>query len=161
MPLYLADSSIWAWANEGSRPDIAEKLAARFERGEIAACAPVVLEVMHRARDGTEYDTVYADLFAPLDWLPLTDEIAQRAVQVQRETTHGAHLRPAIDFLVAAIAEPEKEVILWAFDKDLRIIAERTGQPFEGEASAAPEAWTASLGTSVMWPVERVSHLLR
>jgi predicted nucleic acid-binding protein len=139
VPLYLADTSIWAWANKGSRPDIAEKLAARFERGEVAACAPVVLEVMHRAKDGAEYDAAYADLFAPLDWLPLTDDVAQRAVQVRRElaqTTHEAHLRPAIDFLVAAIAEAAGgEVILWAFDKDLRVIAEQTGQAYEGESS--------------------------
>ena len=142
MPLFLADTSIWAWANKGSRPDIAEKLAARFERGEVAACAPVVLEVMHRANGGAEYDAVYAELFTPLDWLPLTDDVAQRAVQVRRElaqTTHGAHLRPAIDFLVAAIAEAAGgDVILWAFDKDLRIIAERTGQAYEGESSPRP-----------------------
>jgi predicted nucleic acid-binding protein len=142
MPLYLADTSIWAWANKGSRPDIAEKLAARFERGEIAACAPVVLEVMHRANDGVEYDAVYGDLFVPLAWLPLTNDVAQRAVHVQRElahVTHGDHLRPAIDFLVAAVAEAAGgEVVLWAFDKDLRIIAERTGQPYEGEASTGP-----------------------
>ena len=140
MPLYLADTSIWAWANKGSRPDITEKLATRFERGEIASCAPVVLEVMHRANDGVEYDAVYGALFAPLAWLPLTDEVALRAVQVQRElaqVTHGDHLRPAIDYLIAAIAEAAG-VILWAFDKDLRIIAERTGQRYDGEASTGP-----------------------
>jgi predicted nucleic acid-binding protein len=98
---------------------------------------------MHRASDGDAYDSAYADLFAPLDWLPLTDDVAQRAVHVQRElalTTHGAHLRPAIDFLVAAIAEAASgKIILWAFDKDLRIIAERTGQAYEGVSSSGPE----------------------
>lgn len=139
MSLYLADTSIWAWANKGSRPDIKEKLAQRFARDEIATCAPVVLETLHRARRGADYDRLFESLFAPIRWLPLTDEIARRAVEVQRELahgTHGNHLRPAVDFLVAAVAEAlAREAILWFFDKDLRVICEHTGQPHEAETS--------------------------
>jgi hypothetical protein len=53
-------------------------------------------------------------------------------------TTHRNHLRPAIDFLIAAVAESavDEEIVLWFFDKDRLIICEHTGQPFEAESLA-------------------------
>ena len=141
MPVYLADTSIWAWAAKSGRPDITTRLAERFARDEIATCSPVVLEALHRAKTGPEYDELFDRLFAPLLWLPLTNEVSERAVAVQREmarTTHGNHLRPAVDYLVAAIAEAGgHEVVLWHFDKDLRLICEQTGQPHEAESANA------------------------
>jgi predicted nucleic acid-binding protein len=137
---FLADSSIWGWANSGRRPDIAAKLADRFERDEVAACVPVVLEVLHRARSGPEYEQLRASLFEPLAWVPLDAPAADRALRVQREmarTPPGNHLRPAVDFLIAAAAEGAGDrVVLWFLDKDLRVICEHTGQPHEAEASA-------------------------
>ena len=138
MPRYLADSSIWAWANKGSRPDIAEKLAERLERGEICTCVPIALEVMHRAETGDEYEQLFAALLEPLDWLPLTDDIAHRGLDVQRELaaqSHGRHRRPASDYLISAVAEAEDDAILWFFDRDLGMICVHTGQPFDGEES--------------------------
>lgn len=142
MPRYLADSSIWGWANSGRRPDITTKLAQRFEAGEVVTCAPIVLEVLHRARTGKQYEDLMEALFEPLDWLPLGQEQSLRAVTVQREmaaTTHGNHLRPAIDFLIAAVAAApaDDDVRLWFFDRDLLVICEHTGQPFDAESSAA------------------------
>jgi predicted nucleic acid-binding protein len=140
VPRYLADSSIWGWANSTRRPDIQAKLADRFQSGEIVTCAPVALEAMHRARDGNEYDRIFGLLFEPLDWLPLGAAIGERAIEVQREmaeTSHGNHLRPAVDYLIAAIAEAaQPEVALWCFDRDLEIICEHTGQPYESEESS-------------------------
>lgn len=140
MPRYLADTSIWSWANKSQRPDIRVKLAERFERGEVVTSVPVILESMHGPRTGQEYEALYERVFAPLESLPLSDAVAERALQVQRalaHTKHGNHLRPASDYLIAAIAEAAgEEVILWAFDKDLRIIAEHTGQSYEGEDSS-------------------------
>lgn len=142
MARYLADTSIWSWAGRRERPDIRDKLAERVERGEVVTCVPVVLEVMHRPRTGDEYARLYETVFAPLECLPLTEEVARRALAVQREmaaTSHGNHLRPAVDYLIAAIAEAAgEEVVLWAFDRDLRVIAQRTGQPYEAEDSAGP-----------------------
>lgn len=139
MARFLADSSIWGWANSGERPDIQAKLADRFERGEVVTCAPVVLEVMHRPRTGADYERLFERLFQPLDWLPLSDRSARRAVAVQREmaqTSDGNHLRPAVDYLIAAIVEAaDEEIMLWFFDKDLRVICEHTGQPHESERS--------------------------
>ena len=139
MPNYLADTSIWAWSNKRARPDLTEKLAERLERGEIAICSPVALEVMHRAETSAQYETIFNTLLDPLDWVPLTALAGSRALQVQRElasSSHGNHRRPAIDFLIAAIAETAgDDMILWFLDRDLRDICEHTGQAFEGEAS--------------------------
>ena len=139
MPRYLADTSIWGWAFSGKRPDIAQRLAERLERDEVATTEPVILEVLHRARNGAEYEHLYSSLFEPLRRVSLTGEAATRALAVQRElasTRHGNHLRPAIDFLVAAVAETDPEdIALWFFDRDLAVICKHTGQPFEAEAS--------------------------
>jgi predicted nucleic acid-binding protein len=142
MPAYLADSSIWAWANRVQRPDIKEKLADRLVRGEVATCAPVALEVMHRAETSEQYEELFRTLLEPLDWLPSEDVVGRRALAVQRElaaSSHGNHRRPAADFLIAATAElAEDDVILWFFDNDLRVICEHTGQPSDAEESAGP-----------------------
>ena len=142
MPLHLADSSIWAWANNGLRPDITEKLAARLERGEVATCVPVALEVMHRAETSSRYEELFRTLLEPLDWLRLDDDAGRRAIDVQRElagASHGRHRRPAVDYLIAATAERAgDEVILWFFDNDLRVICEHTGQRFDAEESTGP-----------------------
>jgi predicted nucleic acid-binding protein len=142
VPTFLPDTSIWGWASSGRRYDIAEKLAGRIERGEVCTCTPVALEALHRARTSGEYEELYATLFEPLDWIPLTEEAAGRAIAVQRgmaAATHGNHLRPAVDFLVAAVAEVANEqVVLWFFDRDLRLICDHTGQPYEAEESTGP-----------------------
>lgn len=139
MPRYLADTSIWAWAQKTERPDIREKLADRYEAGEIVTCVPVVLEAMHRPETGAQYRERFDELFAPLDRLPLDDASVERALEVQRElarASDGSHRRPAVDFLIAAAAEAAgDEVVLWYFDRDLKVICEHTGQPSEPEVS--------------------------
>ena len=142
MTIYLADSSVWGWAASGRRPDIEEKIAARMERDELATCVPVVLEALHRARTGTEYEMTFETLFEPLHWLDLDAAAAARAFEVQRAlaaSTHGNHLRPALDYLIAAMAERAGAgVTLWFLDRDLRVICEHTGQPYEAEQGTSP-----------------------
>jgi predicted nucleic acid-binding protein len=139
VPRYLADTSIWAWAQKAERPDIREKLAARYEQGEIVTCVPVVLEAMHRPDTAALYKERFDGLFAPLERLPLEDASVERALAVQRElaeASDGNHRRPAIDFLIAAAAEAAgPEVVLWCFDRDLKVICDHTGQPCEPEES--------------------------
>jgi predicted nucleic acid-binding protein len=138
---YLADTSIWSWANKASRPDIASKLAARVRSGEVVTCVPVALEVLHRADSSAGYAQLHDQVIAPLDWLELTDRSAWRALDVQRALaarSNGAHRRPVADFLIAAIAESHDDVVLWAFDDDYRVIASLTSQPIELEVSTGP-----------------------
>lgn len=142
MPLYLADTSIWAWAQRSERADIKERLAERYEAGEVVTCVPVVLEAMHRPETAAQYEDRFSGLFAPLERLPLDDASAERALQVQRDlarASDGSHRRPAVDFLIAAAAEAAgPEVVLWCFDRDLKVICEHTGQPCEAEESTGP-----------------------
>lgn len=142
MARYLADTSIWAWAEKPQRPDIREKLAARYEQGEIVTCVPVVLEALHRPEKSNLYRQSFDDIFAPLERLLLENESVERALQVQRElaeASDGNHRRPAIDFLIAATAEAAgPEVTLWCFDRDLKVICEHTGQSCEPEESTGP-----------------------
>jgi predicted nucleic acid-binding protein len=142
VPHYLADTSIWAWAQKTERTDIRERLAARYEAGEVVTCVPVVLEAMHRPETGAQYRQRFDELFAPLDRLPLEGASVERALEVQRELakeSDGSHRRPAIDFLIAATAEAAgPEVVLWCFDRDLKVICEHTRQPCEPEESTGP-----------------------
>lgn len=142
MPRYLADTSIWAWSQKPERPDIREKLADRYEAGDVVTCVPIVLEAMHQPESGVQYRQRFDDLFAPLERLPLEATSVERALDVQRElalASDGSHRRPAIDFLIAAAAEAAgPEVVLWSFDRDLKVICEHTGQPSEAETSTGP-----------------------
>lgn len=142
MPRYLADTSIWSWAQKLARPDIREKLTARYEANEVHTCVPVILEAMHLPETSGLYAQYFADLFESLDRLPLDEASVERALEVQREMarmSNGNHRRAAVDFLIAATAEAAgPDVVLWCFDRDLRVICEHTGQPFEAEESSGP-----------------------
>lgn len=98
------------------------------------------MEQLHRARDGIEYEILFTEIFESLLWIPAGDRAFERAFAVQRamaSTTDGNHRRPAIDYLVAAAAElAGPEIVVWAFDRDLQLICEHTGQPHEIEAAA-------------------------
>lgn len=142
MPSYLADTSIWAWAQKPERPDIRERLAARYEQGEVVTCVPVILEAMHRPETSVQYEERFDGVFAPLERLPLDQTSVERALEVQRALageSNRSHRRPAIDFLIAAAAEAAgPEVVLWCFDRDLKVICEHTGQPCESEDPTGP-----------------------
>lgn len=142
MPRYLADTSIWAWAAKKQRPDIRERLSARYEQGEIVTCVPVVLEAMHRAETTAQFRERFDELFAPLERLPLENASVERALAVQRElakASDGNHRRAPIDFLIAAAAEAAgDDVVVWCFDRDLAVICDQTGQPCEAEQSTGP-----------------------
>ncbi len=139
MTLYLADTSVWSWAHGGRRPDITERLATIGERDELATCVPVVLEAQHRARTGDEYESLLAASFETLHWLPTGRPELARAFDVQRSLAHaghGYHRRPSLDYIIAATAElAGPDVVLWAFDRDMGVICEHTGQPCELETA--------------------------
>lgn len=141
MTSFLVDTSVWSWAQHGRRDDIRERLGERAERDALATCMPVVLEVQHLARTGEEFDALYDGTFARLDWLPTGETTLRRAFDVQRALAHaghGYHRRPAMDYVIAATAElAGPDVVLWAFDRDLQVICEHTGQACELETADA------------------------
>lgn len=136
MTSYLADTSVWSVAR--GRVATREKLADRIAHGQLVTCVPVVLEVLHSARNEDEYEEELTETFVPLDWLSFGNEAAARSFEVQRalaRTTHGAHRIPTVDYFVAAIAEVAGEdVVLWHADRDLARLCEFVGQAHEHES---------------------------
>lgn len=132
MPAFLADTSVWVWVKLS--PALHDKLAERARRGDLLTCVPVELELLHSSRDGREYDETLATL-GQAERIPLTPTAAERTLEVQRalaHTTHGAHRIPAVDYLVAAVAE-QHGAVLWHLDRDLACLCDFTGQPQEHE----------------------------
>jgi predicted nucleic acid-binding protein len=134
--MYLFDTSIWSWAHNEPDSNLARKLTGRLAAGELITSSVVVLEVLHVARNWDEFRHLSSRL-ALLPTVPMTASSGRRALVVQEQlasTGHGNHRRPAADFLLAAAAEESgPDVTLWFFDKDLRVICEHTGQPYEAE----------------------------
>ena len=134
--MYLVDTSIWSWAWKEPSSNLARRLTGRLAAGELATSPVVVLEALHVARNSDEFRHVTAR-FALLETIPLTESSGRRALDVQAQLAasgHGNHRRPVADFLLAAAAEEAgPDVTLWFFDKDLRVICEHTGQPYEAE----------------------------
>jgi predicted nucleic acid-binding protein len=133
--IFLADTTVWAWAKRDDA--IRNKLADRVTDGDVFTCVPIALEVLHSARTGTEYDEDLTETLGPLEWIPMSEAAGLRALEVQRalaHTTHGAHRIPAVDFLIAALAEKaERETVLWHVDRDLGRICTFVGQAQEYE----------------------------
>jgi hypothetical protein len=66
-----------------------------------------------------------------LEWLPVTDDAMDRALEVQRllaAHTGNGHRRPIPDLIIAATAEVHGAEVLHV-DSDYELIARVTGQP--------------------------------
>ncbi len=126
---YLADKSALARL---SHPAVAERLATLLEAGLVGTCAMVELEVLFSTRNQAEYETVRIDRRLGYEWLPMPDEIWDRALDVQRGLSQHGQLRSGKipDLLVAATAERHSVTVIH-YDSDFDRIAEITGQPTE------------------------------
>lgn len=89
------------------------------------------LEILFSARNAEEH-AVGRSVRQGFEWLPLTDEIGARAVEVQGLLAQkGIHRESSIpDLLIAATAERHGVTVLH-YDGDYEHIAEITGQPTE------------------------------
>jgi predicted nucleic acid-binding protein len=125
---YLADKSVWARVRQ---PAVRAALMPRVDRGLVGTCAIIDLEILYSARTGEEHDHFHAQRNA-FEYFPTTDEIAQRAVQVQGMLAHRAQHRSVSipDLLVAATAERHSLIVLH-YDADYDRISTLTGQPVE------------------------------
>lgn len=101
------------------------------DAGLVATCWMIDLEVLFSARSGAEHDQVRAERHG-LEWLPVPDEVGERALVVQGELAHRGRHRavPLPDLLIAATAERHGATVLH-YDADFDIIAEITGQPVQ------------------------------
>lgn len=133
---YLADKSVWARLTQ---PAVRAVVAARVDRGLVGTCPIVDLEILYSARTGREHDHFRAQR-AAFEYFPMTDEVAQRAVEVQGLLAQRAQHRSVSipGLLIAATAERYGLTVLH-YDGDYERIAAVTGQVVE---------WVVSPGTA-------------
>jgi hypothetical protein len=125
---YLADKSVWARVGQAA---VHAVLMPHVDRGLVGTCPIIDLEILYSARNGEEHGHFRIQR-AAFDYFPMTDEIAQRAVEVQGQLAdRGQHRSVSIpDLLVAATAERFSLTVLH-YDGDYDRIAEITGQSAE------------------------------
>lgn len=125
---YLVDKSAWSRARQ---PVVRAALLPLLERGLLATCAVIDLEVLFSARSAEDYARGRAAR-AGFEWLPMTDEVGARAVEVQSLlAAKGQHRAASIpDLLIAATAERYGVTVLH-YDADFDTIATVTGQPMK------------------------------
>jgi predicted nucleic acid-binding protein len=125
---YLPDTSVWARL---SRPDVRAAFSPYVDRGLVGTCPIIDLEILYSARSGAEHEHFRAQR-AAFEYFALTDEIAQRALEVQgllaQKSEHRSVSIP--DLLIAATAERFSLTVLH-YDGDYDRIAATTRQPTE------------------------------
>jgi len=121
---YLADKS--AFEQQRHSEAAAGLLRALAADGVLHMTEIVALELLYSARNAEDYESRRADL-AALPWLRLTEAVAARALDIQRQLVRtGQHRRPIPDLLVAATALEHDATVLH-YDHDFDLIAEATG----------------------------------
>ena len=125
---YLVDRSALARMPHAA---VRERLGPFIEAGEAATCAIIDLEVLFSARNRQERERIRARRKLAYVHVPMTEEIFERAVEVQGELARlGRHRLPIPDLIVAATAEVAGLLVL-QYDADFDRIAKVTGQPVD------------------------------
>ena len=126
----LADTSAWAWSRRSDAPSLRSHFDDLLERGLIATCDMVRLELLYSARNKREFGAMRENLEALAD-CPIGAEEWRRALDVYGElaAAGGAHQRSVKhpDLLIAAAAESAGVSVLH-YDEDYERIAAVTGQ---------------------------------
>jgi predicted nucleic acid-binding protein len=125
---YLPDTSAWARARHDN---VRAVLVPYVDRGLVGTCAIIDLEILYSPRTGAEHSHFRAQREA-FEYLPMSDEIAQRAIEVQGLLAQRAQHRSVSipDLLIAATAERHGLTVLH-YNGDYDRIAEITGQAAE------------------------------
>ena len=122
---YLIDKSALARMTQES---VRQRLAPIIEAGEAATCAVVDLEVLFSARNHDEHVKIRRRRELAYERVPITEDVFERAVDVQAELARtGRHRVPIPDLLIAAASESASLTILH-YDSDFDTIANATGQ---------------------------------
>ncbi|MHB8342494.1 MAG: PIN domain-containing protein [Mycobacteriales bacterium] len=121
----VADKSAYARLHV---PVVFAQLAPLIERGLVATCSMIDLEILYSSRSPAEYDGVLSER-AGLERLDMSQADWDRAMQVQRRLAALSQHRAASipDLLIAAVAERHRVTVVH-YDHDFDQIAEVTGQ---------------------------------
>lgn len=121
---HLADKS--AFEQQRHSDAAAGLLRALAADGALYMTEIVALELLYSARNPDDYEARWGGL-RTLPWLRLTEAVAARALDIQRQLAGiGQHRRPIPDLLVAATALEHDATVLH-YDHDFDVIAEATG----------------------------------
>ena len=121
---FLADTS--AFEQQRHSEAAAALLRGLAADGALYMTEIVALELLYSVRNAEDYETRWADLGA-LPWLRLTEAVAARALDIQRQLAGLAqHRRPIPDLLVSATALEHDATVLH-YDHDFDLIAASTG----------------------------------
>jgi hypothetical protein len=122
--IFLADKSAFEQQRHSEAAD--GLLKALASEGALHMTEMVALELLYSARNPGDYETRWNGL-STLPWLPLTKEVAARALDMQRELAAvGRHRRPIPDLILAATALEHDATVLH-YDRDFDVIARTTG----------------------------------
>lgn len=126
MATYLADKSALGRAYRSAA--VHDVLAPLLVAGDIATCGIVDLEMLYSATSPRVYAEM-RDGFRALPRVPLTEDLCDRAIEVQSVLAARSQHRavPLPDLLVAACAESAGLTVLH-YDADYDRIADVTGQ---------------------------------
>jgi predicted nucleic acid-binding protein len=131
----LDKSALARWPKAAVAP-VLDELS---DRGLLAVCGAVEVEVIHSARTAKEAQRVRW-LLRGFDWLAMPDEVWDRAIDVQIQAVHKGNHRALsmADLLIAATAERHGATVLH-YDGDFELITAITGQP---------STWVVPAGTA-------------
>ncbi len=129
MTSYLIDKSALARA---AQPAVHARLEEVLSTDQVATCPIIDLEILYSARTPAEYELWYSGRRLGYRSLPLTADIGDRAVAVQRLLAgSGRHRGVSLpDLLIAACAEANGYTVLH-YDADYDLVAEVTEQSVE------------------------------
>ncbi len=125
---YLVDKSAFT---RFRKPAVAAKLGPLADRGVLALCPVIEMEVMVSARSPEDAQKLRRT-FSGFEYLEIPADVWTRAIQVQEELV-GSSLHRSVkipDLIVAATAERHRVAVMH-YDKDFDRIAEVTGQSTE------------------------------
>lgn len=122
---YLIDKSALA---RMKHPRAQARIGPIIESGEAATCAVIDLEVLFSARNGHQHSQARLRRELAYRRIPLTEEIFERAIEVQGLLARrGRHRLPIPGLIIAAAAESEDMIVLH-YDADFDAIATVTKQ---------------------------------
>lgn len=111
-----------------------------IEDGELAVCAPFLLEAGWSARHALEHDQILSDLLR-LPYLAIDADVEDAALAAQSDLARRGHHRSASpsDLLIASCAHANAAGVLH-YDRDYDRLVELTGLHFDS-------CWLARPGT--------------
>lgn len=139
--MLLLDNSAWARLDSPSlEDDRRAEIASMIEDGEIAVCAPFLLEAGWSARSGQDHAELLDGLLQ-LPYLALDSAVEAAALAAQRDLARRGHHRSASpsDLLIAACAHTYGTGVLH-YDRDYDRLSELTSLRFESSWLASPGA---------------------